>query len=268
MLAKLLKYDLKSTKKQTVVLLFIVLGATVLGIINEVVRGLLPDEGGSFIARAMIGNTLRSLEEIAFLVLAGIFTASVVLMLWRFYQSTATDEAYLTFTLPAKTSSILLSKYLAEIIRCAEILLSAFVGGFLILFTQSLMTGGVQVEEDLEIPGEFWAIFWAAVVLAITYALCSMMTYDFAIFTGSVIAKKQKLLAAIGMIFLFHFVTSILVEIFVIGTVVGAFGTDGASGLYTYVTTVLWIASGVCVLLGTLFFFLTERLMRKKLNLA
>lgn len=268
MFAKLLKYDLKSTKKQTVVLLFVILGATVLGIVNAIVTGLLPDEGGSFAARAMLERTLENLQGLSILVLTGTFTASVVLLLWRFYQSTATDEAYLTFTLPAKTSSILLSKYVSEIIRSAEILLSAFVGGFLILFTQSLMTDGVQVEEDLEIPGEFWAIFWAAVVLAITYALCSMMTYNFAIFTGSVIAKKQKLLAAIGMIFLFHFVTSILVEIFVIGTVFGAFGTDGASGLYTYVTTVLWVAAGVCVGLGVLFFFLTERLMRKKLNLA
>lgn len=51
-----------------------------------------------------------------YLLLVGLFLGCQIMMALRFYRTTATNEAYLTFTLPTSTGKILFSKWLIAIL--------------------------------------------------------------------------------------------------------------------------------------------------------
>ena len=295
MLKKCLKYDL-----QSVVRVWWILAATMLG--AALIAGL------AF--RTFIEITMNPSEEadiLFFLAIIGLIGAmlcilamvaalvvSVIIVYWRTYTHFFTDEGYLTFTLPVKRSTLYLSKVVtATIVEVATILLFT-LGVCLILLIAPPSTYDGQIINPVvftEVGGLFttafsglfgiegggWVIVW--LIAAIPFLLMSQLYGSgltfFCMTVGSVIAKKHKLLAAIGIYYGFTaalsfvsqfaslFLSSGVVSVIAVVATGGGAVTTGLT-----VTAIILIADLIMACLAVLLHFITVHLLEKKLNLA
>ena len=117
MLGKLLKYEFKATGR---VMLPFLGGLLVLAVVAR-------------LASSVIGNDLLSTLILMayFLSLVAMGTVTVVLLVYRFYRSMLSDEAYLTFMLPAGINAQLCSKLITAavwlIVAFAALVLSLII---------------------------------------------------------------------------------------------------------------------------------------------
>lgn len=124
MLGKLLKYELKSTAKFFVPMYFAILVITTLNSI--------------FIRK----NVFVEAQGIINMVIGGLFiaitTLTIVIIVKRFKKNLLGDEGYLMFTLPVKSSSLILSKYISALIW---VLLTMIVSSMaIIIYSNALFT--------------------------------------------------------------------------------------------------------------------------------
>lgn len=124
MLGKLLKYELKSTAKFFVPMYFAILAITTLNSI--------------FIRK----NVFMEAQGIMNMVIGGLFiaitTLTIVIIVKRFKKNLLGDEGYLMFTLPVKSSSLILSKYISALIW---VLLTIIVSSMaVIIYSNALFT--------------------------------------------------------------------------------------------------------------------------------
>ncbi len=135
-------------------------------------------------------------------------------LIWRFYSSRFTDEGYLTFTLPITTHQNLLSSIINTLWSCVLVLLAA-VGAMLIAlgllllgFNQYIAWADVWMALQDVLP-EMWESFvsmwhnsWQNILwflaAAVSAAVSNVILMMLAVTIGSIVAKKHKLLAALG----------------------------------------------------------------------
>lgn len=153
------------------------------------------------------------------LVMAGVIAiavctaASTFFVIYRFYKRCFTDEGYLTFTLPVSNHQILLSS-IANCILCellalvAAAVAAAIIGGMFLLAinsTQTIVWADVWVSwEDVwqQIVDSFWknADQFALVGFSgIVGAFSELILFMLAVTIGALIARKHKILAAVGV---------------------------------------------------------------------
>lgn len=169
-----------------------------------------------------------------FVMIAGV-VISLILVYWRIYTHFFTDEGYLTFTLPVKRSTLYLSKVLTALIVQVATVLVLIVGiGFMCLLIPPTEAGGGPINpvvfrelghviaQGWETIGA-WMIVYALLVLVlmVLLALFSTGMVFLCMTIGSIVAKKHKLLAAIGIYYAVHTVLSFASSIF------SLFGMEG-----------------------------------------
>ena len=210
MFRKVLKYDMNAVAKLWSILTVSVLVFSVLGGLS--VRGMsAADQSTAQIAFF----PLYILGLILFFISISVYgLATVALVMIRFYKNFFTDEAYLTFTLPVKRSTLFNAKLLtAFIFNSASAIITA-VGLTVFLAIAPSGTEGYSLLSALidafklafqsfavimtdELTG--WLIAYG-VVLAI-YLLVTFMFETLLLFTtvtfGSLLAKKHKILTSI-----------------------------------------------------------------------
>ncbi|MBQ3508034.1 MAG: hypothetical protein IJA91_05730 [Clostridia bacterium] len=294
MLKKCLKYDLQAVGRVWWILIASMLGAALISGLAfraffEV--NLDPDSAP---------NVLKILTVIgmigALLCILGMFAAlviSVIIVYWRIYTNFYTDEGYLTFTLPVKRSTLYLSKVLtATIVETATILMFILSIVLILLIAPPsthagqiinpvALTGIGDLFGDLfkgliGIDGGGWVIVW--LIAAIPFLLMSQLYASGLVFLcmtiGSVIAKKHKLLAAIGLYYGFTAAISFVSQFAALFLSAGVFSTigiastGGITAMGLTVTAIILIADLVMACLATLLHFITVHLLEKKLNLA
>lgn len=287
MLSKLLKYDFKSIKRvglpAVIAMAVLILLAGIGGFsFVRLTSNLLESENETAFAFTSIGGVflLIALITVIYAAIIGIF---VVIMV-DFYKFTATDEAYLTFTLPVKPHQIILSKLINAYGWILVIIILAIAVVFSMIFGIFLGDVGVSgtefddiAEDTVEVAVE---VLDAAqvfgnllnVVLTIIYLFVSLahgiLMYFLAIFLGSVIAKKHKILASVGCIFgisaLNGAVMSIGQAILYVATMGVLFATED---ILLYQNIVMGGQIVYYVGMTVLYFFVLKNLMKKKLNL-
>ncbi len=287
MLKKCLKYDLQAVWRLWTILSVISLGASLVGALS--LRGLLESvlspEGSELAGFLTIFGGLGTIFCILAMIAAMII--SLFLVYWRTYTNFFTDEGYLTFTLPVKRSILYLSKVLANAILGAATLLVFFLGiGIMLLIVPPTEGGGLinpMVYEGLGIviksvwtAADGWLIPWILVLIPALFAsqLYSSGLVFLALTIGSAIAKKHKLLAAIGLYFAVtagvSFTTQIL-SLFLgsgVGGVIQAAANGGSAALGIAVTLVILIGGLIMACAATVVHFITLHLLENKLNLA
>lgn len=281
MFAKLLKYEWKAT-------------APTLGILSGV--AVLLCLAGGLIGRKMM-DILFAMEESSTgetFMLVGIVLALVViylsliayglagelLLLYRFYKNKFTDEGYLTFTLPVTANKLFLSSWINASVWMG-IVNVILVSGLVFMFGMILTAEGFREYGVLEAIGQGVSealgtygidesmrselntvgfIVIGQLALSPLYGMAIPMT---SIVLGAVVAKKHKLLAALGIYYgistLSGLVTGVIDTIL---TVIRLF-SDGDMSAYT--GTVAQILLQVAFAIGG--YYLSVHLMRKKLNL-
>ena len=276
MFIKLFKHEWRSDIR-----LFALLSAIALGIgcVSAVILRLLTTYW-SDITRSD-GLTLLAIAGVIFLFAAYIAiilygTAIYLIQLIRFYRTRFTDQGYLTFTLPVKTSHILLSSALNIFLwsNISLLVVGASIG-------IAVCFGPAWTPEIVSNMQMAWETLWAELipmldasnVLSIVFCLISATAYGifvplFSIVLGATIAKKHKVLAIIGVMYGISVVTEVMIGIcsFIYMLITLANYSDSLNA--TSFISLMYVLFGL-ILLGitAVAYPLTVHLMKNKLNL-
>ena len=270
MFTKLLKYEWRATRGMLGLMCLISLGAALAG--GGTMRYLVwASEQNIDNNLLIVVNALAMVACILTIIICGV--AGMFLYIWRFYKSRFTDEGFVTFTLPVTTHQILLSSMLNNaigmvllwlaIFLCVPVMLLVGFSGVEDFFPSlwNLLPQLPQLFSEL-IRREEMKYFWVMllnVVLGIGEGLVMVML---SVTIGSVIAKKHKILAAVGCYYGIHLVLSFLTSIHFVSTALIA-GSDSDAFLGVFGTSSIIM---LAVALGG--YFLMHYLADKKLNLT
>ena len=240
---------------------------------------------------AMFGMLLVMASYLGFLFITSAGAIGTEIMIyWRFYKHLYTDEGYLTFTLPVSRKHILRSKTLNALIWMGILFIVAFVGVlFMLLIVSPMENGGFGINPIVytwffgtalpEVWGAIggWLIVFILmfVPLSLLSILSSISIIQFCITLGSVIVKKFKLLAAIGVYYVVTSVVSVVgyviywfAAIFMSTGIATFFETASNNVICATVTLFVLIICTILASFAAVFYFATRNLLERKLNLA
>ena len=278
MLLKVFKHDFKTLSRYLIPVLFALLGVTALGCIDVFVINSYGTETDAGALATMFGSF-----GLIFIILA-IFAVSTVMSIMiyiRFYKSMVTDEAYLTLTLPVKSRTLLTGKLFSALLWS----LIGIVGTAISISLIALSIGAVTADFFEEFGFIFEVFFdgmseiilgdWVAVAL---WALMTVVSWVvgfiqvfFAITFAGSIAKRGKVICAVGLILGFNFAVSTISSIIniVISTLTYMNETDVPYAVMSgnLVRTEYAVTLVLYTILGVVFFWLSTFLIKKKVNL-
>ena len=288
MLKKCLKYDFEAVMRTWWIVAVSMMGAAV-------IAGL----GFRFFSQCMVADEVNEgLTVLAAFVAIGSYfcimamligmTVSFILIFWRMYTHFYTDQGYLTFTLPVKRSTLYLSKVImATVLEAATvgililgILFIALVvppteGGEFFISLDWLSAIGEVLGQLVDVAG-WWLILWipAAVAILVLFALFQNGLIYFCITMGAVVAKRHKLIAAIGIYYGVNLAVGLIGEIIFlfltagIITIIMAALASGGVIMGLTVTAILFIVALAMAVLSAILHFMTVNKLEQKLNLA
>lgn len=206
-------------------------------------------------------------------------TASLVLVCVRFYQTVVGDRGYLTWTLPAKTSTIIWSKLLAAYIW--RIITGIVAIGMLVLFfsQNSIWEALNDVDYDIvsEIAGTFAEWFKPEYLITVALAILAILIFSalpmlmiyMCIAVGQLFGK-WRILASIGCYFglvvVYQILYIMLMVTFSILPVEDLFDNLNLSA-FGMSNLMLGIAIVLGIIGCTVFYVITNQIFKKKLNL-
>lgn len=275
MLKKLLRYDLKSVFKYWWIAAIASLGISVLG--GASIYTLASERNIPTLLRAVSGIGVF----VAIMGLGAFMLTSTILIFIRFYKNFFTDEGYLTFTLPVRRSQLLTSKLIMSVlvnfvtatVFFVDMMIMLFIGignnvGFEEITTSlnELFTL-INVKEAMYIAIYVTEFLLFVIISSITATLFMFCCITFA----SIITKKAKVLAAIGIYYVAtSIVSSVTQFLYLFG--IGAFGewfSSLPSNMYAPIIAVIILLILVFIaLVSLLLYLLMYWMLDRKLNLA
>ncbi len=300
MLKKCLKYDL-----QFIWRIWWILAVSVIGIgtfaslcLRFGIEGMFRNPEDVSIL-ATIGFILMIfLAVMAVFALAAFMTVTPILVYYRFYKHFYSDEGYLTFTLPVSRRTLYLSKTLNALIWTAAsvcVILVVVLIGMLIIPSPSMIDDG---ELSSTVVGPFnlaaysgigqlfraiwkWTGAWSlayfveGLALLVLLQLFSSGIIQLCITIGSILAKRHKLLAAIGIYYAVYSVLSIVSQfVFLFGF---SMSGDGLfmilanlpkTALLGFIALALLLACVIVAAVDLILHFITLGKLERRLNLA
>jgi hypothetical protein len=212
MLKKVLKYDCRTLFRIWWIAAVVTVAMSVLGGFAQTVyqrEGRVPE---------IITVTAGMAMFFAYLCMVLLVILSEVLVFMRYYRNFFTDEGYLTFTLPVKRETLLNSKILSGLALMAASGGVCILGNFLMFFISDFelfRTGeyfrnvaSVFREIPVEIRGYLLVYLLEALLILGLLLILSLLFLYCCITFGSMIVKKGKLLASIGIYFGAHSIFS------------------------------------------------------------
>lgn len=227
---------------------------------------------------AGFGSLVSGLGMVAFSIL------TTILLAIRFYRNLFTDEGYLTFTLPVKLHKVINSKIIMTMVMLGMtglvLLLASFVSSAMsseYFFDNiekffDVLKQGVDYFKQENCIG--WVILYIAEALAIIFlsSLFSVLFLYCCITFGSIVAKRAKVVAAIGIYFGANWLFSLVTSIFMVfGVTTFALWIDGANlgqeQVFQIIALLLFGVAALVAMLCSLLYTLQYRLLDRKLNL-
>ena len=257
MVFKLLKYDFKSMLRVFIPLWLALLAVSAINHFSV--------SATSSYADSLIWD-MKAIAMLVFfglIIAAGVLTA--VLVIQRFYLGLLKDEGYLMFTLPVKPWQLLTSKVVSALVVCALSLgvgvLSVMILGYQMEDYQRMFSGlGTTIQTYPE-------SFIALLVLGLAYAFAAITQIYVSLALGH-LANRHRIAWAVGVYIAIQTVLSWLftnswdpLRVMLWGTSYPVFLDVGRFNQF------LWIMAGIYLVLGGIFFLVTERILSKKLNL-
>lgn len=259
MFAKLLKHEFKSTAGMMGLLS---LGALSLGLMGGLMLRYMVNAGESR-AYYALDAIFSLLFGFVFLALLAYALGSQLYLAAQFYKRKFTDEGYLTFTLPVRCWQIFLSSFLNVLFWTVVIILVTLIAFVLIFVVGLLDTEVLQKIQEMNILGQTKEIFSDAdlgtPVHSIIEFVSGIVIMLSSITIGSVLAKKHKILGAIGT----YYAVSLLLS----GISTWLMGMSLAPDTAIDTQRMYMISSAVNIVASGAGFFLSTWLMEKKLNL-
>ena len=277
MLRRLLKYDMKSILRVWWIIAVSVVGLAAIGSIalRYVVDHGNDDGPALLLIFAML---------VAFMSFVGITAASFlssVLVYIRFYKNFFTDEGYLTFTLPAKASEQLGSKVLVNYFFTAVSTVVVFFDAFIVLAVavpkeffdannwKNFFTVLGELFEDVQAFVPIYVLQMFLLVVALP--LLQIMVDYCCITVAATLARKYKVLVAIGIYYGVSVVTSYFSQFAVMSfaseSVIKAIEKLSENQLMGMISIVFLVITALIVLVSLALFTWTLYLVNAKLNL-
>lgn len=283
MLKKLLKYEFKSVSRMLVPLLLGTLGLAVIaaGLFTLNYRYISGTETDTLLSNIF---PIILTTVLVFAIIAIFASALVVffILLQRYYKNFFGDEGYLTFTLPVGVNKQLFSKLISGFVWMLLSMLTVIVSGMLLIGFGTAETGEiVNTEPFIEIGNAFRELFDAigtlntalyiieGIFLFVFGFAAQIMLLYLAITIGSIIAKKHKILASIGVYFGINTVVGMLSNIAMV-TLFWSSDTlerGDVNAIYTASHSVLIVLILLAAVMGVTAFMISSNMLRKKLNL-
>ncbi|MBO7404040.1 MAG: hypothetical protein J6V24_03680 [Clostridia bacterium] len=279
MLVKLFKHDFRAHSRVQIPVLIAIAAAAILGFFNMLFLAgtgsgqLISEEsdGYGLMLSAALGGTL-----LIFLALGAAMTVMSVLIFVRFYRSMVTDEAYLTFTLPVTAGQLIGAKFLASAVWFLFGGIALMLAGSL-MYTGAVLAGGEEFREAmtdlwgdmLELLADNPLTTFLLILLAVTSVLRWYFQITGAILFGASVVRKNKALAAVGMIFAVNFVVNLITSLFpTMGLFTFGIFFGGMNGSYEFDPN-LWFTVQICinVILAAVFWWLSVRIAKKSVNI-
>ena len=288
MLGKLIKYDFKALKKTLLPLCF---GAVALSVFVTILMKLfyLYQDYSQNLSRVLddiFGTVLTLLLIFGFLGLVAAAIVSWFLILKRYYQNLFKDDGYLTFTLPVKTSGILLSKLISSTIWSLITSLFAIVSiAIFVVFGTSRQFINMDAIDTFS---RIWEAYWSTplltlkdyiiiptifTILVLSSVVQNILLLFLAITLGNQVSRKHKILGSVGMYFVVNTVASIIVSTaMILLTYAGLEQIDndsifsitpGMDIAYIYLSVVIVISAALSVA----YFFVNKYILKNHLNL-
>ncbi len=202
MLARLMKYEIKSTAR-----LFIPLYAVLL-IFALLNRYLNPFEVLETAENFSIQVFIRGLSmTLYFFLIIAVFAATLVIIIQRFYKNLLGDEGYLMFTLPVKTWQHIVNKLLTAMVWC--VFSAIVVAGSLLIFIESkyivefLNFIKNSIKHTFGTPG--FVLLPLIVIAQLTAGI--LMIYN--AMTLGQLFQRHRLLASFGMYCVLYFIQQV-----------------------------------------------------------
>ena len=273
MLAKLLKYEFKSTSRLILILYaaMLVMG-TVIGLLLRVTgpwSGVIDVESLGETAERILAVLTGSLGMVYGLLIITAFVMTMVAIITRFYRNLLSGEGYLMHTLPVPTWMLVTSKLITAVVWILLTTIFAFVSVFL-LFAVSGLLGELIRNWDWNEFRMFWEEFrkviplgqWAVTSLAGIPA--GILLFYFSMALGN-LANEHKVLFSVLAYIGINTVTSLL------GSVIGMRSILALERYDEYLQTmrhILLQSSVMNILLAVGFFIGTVLILKKRLNLS
>lgn len=279
MFAKLLKHEFKSQAKLMLILSLAALGAGVVGggmlaLFMHLIESEMDTTG------AIIG-TVFSMMIMIFMIFAIVAysMAVMILLAYRFYKHHFSDEGYLTFTLPASSHQILLSGILNFLIWQVIASVVAFVSIMVIMtpvFTMLIRETGMPqmifnesflevLYTDMGVEYTGWYILLQILSAIFSYVGTAVLILT-SITIGSVVAKKHKILASVGIYYGINMAMSIITSVIsFVGMMGDAWVSETSGDNSFYITSAVPAVLYLGIAIGG--YFLMHHLVDKKLNL-
>lgn len=264
MLKKLLKYDLRANMK---IFLFVWPAIVLFALLERLAIS------------AKLSNTLSSIlvnTTTTLFVLAVIAACvfALVISVMRFYSGLLRDEGYLMFTLPVKPWQLVLSKLLTAMLTITVTILLSIVS-VVILFTG--VTGFVDSLRDT-LHEMSYAFNTLSYILLPLLCICSVGVSILQIYLACTLGHLFRKHRVLFSVLCYYGISVALETIFVNSMILlNSFGTSSVlysvgswlSGLSMQqgVALMLGCTLAVNVVLGCIFFFVSEWILRKRLNL-
>lgn len=287
MLSKLIKYDFKALSRVLWPTMAAVAGATLIAALCFLFdsKTIENANGGliQFLAAMLAIIMVLAIIAAAFLVFFVICA--------HFYRNLMTDQGYLTFTLPVKTSEILWSKLITAMFW--TLISTAVVFLCVLLFAGVSASGsknGMQILGDLtDGVRQLFGVFGAKsalltvefILLALAGMAYSILHIYLALVIGGVVSHKHKILAGIGFYFVISIIVSVITSIaqYYLGgsliTGMSAFGSvwriqsdvEMANSLVRAAQPYYWFNLVFLLAMDAACFLLSKYFLEKKLNL-
>lgn len=284
MLGKLFKYENKSVSKLLTPMALAVIILPVLGALILKMQFIFGDkfENGSIISSIF---SLASGIMIFFIVIATISACfiSLFILMQRYYKNLFSDEGYLTFTLPVKTGSIILSKLFTAVIWSVIVAVCTIIGVmiFVLFGTSASFINNEVVDGFSQVFKQIFEFYFTGSAVQIIFLIELLISIIVSLFTnillmylaitiGCQIAKKHKVLASIGMYFVISSVVSVLstiIQVITTTTLYGGFDFIYVEPTLSDVTLILLPSIIFSIILGVCYFLLNNYILKNKLNI-
>lgn len=268
MLGKLIKHEFKSTYR---IFFPIYIGLVVLSL-----------------AACLFIELMKHMESTALSIVSGFgliilvlgfifaFVSPYIFLSMRFYKTTATREAYLTFTIPAETYKILLSKFIMSFLWTVATLILAY-SSIAVIISSSGITS-LKNMFDFLLDGNTGLFVLQVISLILSCALSILQIFA-AISLGQLV-RDHRIIASLAFYAAIYTVQQIISVLALLpfmisemSTVMSAEEMDtlqfsvSNSGGDTMELPIFLLSIGLSIAFSIVWFFLSKFILKKKLNL-
>ncbi len=268
MLGKLIKHEFKSTGR------YILLIMALLAIITPVAALYIKfSSEGLFDSDLIIFDILMVLCVFLYIAaMIAVATATVIILLYRFYKSMVSAEGYLTHTLPVKTSSLIISKALVAtvwtIASYALIFLSILVFTYILgVWDFNVLSEFSIVMDEMKAVGIGTSSIVIFIIMMLVSTIVGIITYYLAFAFGHRLNGHPilgSILAYMVISIIVQIISTIFIDLVAVMINMENFTNNDIGAAFN---SIMLIATAVSIVQGIVSYILSVYIFKNKLNI-